>query len=172
MIRQKYAANGRRPRVAVDLFAGGGGLTLGLKQAGFLVSAAVEIDKEATNTYFANHPGTVMFQRDIHLISGAELTRTSPTNSIDLLAACPPCQGFSQLTSKYRRHDPRNELVFEFVRLVSEIRPTTLMMENVAGLATKGSELFTSAMNELRSFGYQLSFEILALRPGEWVKTA
>ena len=130
MIKQKYTANGRRPLVAVDLFAGGGGLTLGLKQAGFLVSAAVETDRDAANTYVANHFGTVMFQRDIRLISGVELIRTSPTNSIDLIAACPPCQGFSQLTSEYRRSDDRNELIFEFVPLVSEIRPTASTVDS------------------------------------------
>ena len=148
-------------RVALDLFAGGGGLTLGLKQAGFLVSAAVEVDPSASETYLANHPNTVLFQSDIRTISGLELIRTSPTNKIDLIAACPPCQGFSQLTAKYRRKDPRNELIFEFVRLVREIKPRTIMMENVPGLAKKGAALFEPAMNDLRTLGYRLSIDVL-----------
>jgi DNA (cytosine-5)-methyltransferase 1 len=148
--------------VAIDLFAGGGGLSQGLKQAGFVVSAAVEIEPAACATYSANHPGTVIFQHDIRKIAGQELLRTSPTGQIDLIAACPPCQGFSSLTAKYRRDDPRNELIFEFVRLVREIRPSTIMMENVPGLAKgAGSHLFEMAMQDLQTQGYRLSYDVV-----------
>ena len=154
--------NSKNPKVAVDLFAGGGGLSQGLKQAGFVVSAAVEIDPSACATYSANHQGTVLFQTDITKISGQELLRTSPTGQIDLIAACPPCQGFSSLTTKYRRNDPRNELIFEFVRLVKEIRPSIIMMENVPGLAKgKGMPVFEAAMQDLTGHGYQLSHDVL-----------
>jgi DNA (cytosine-5)-methyltransferase 1 len=147
--------------VAVDLFAGGGGLTLGLKKAGFLVSSAVEYDPAACDTYFENHKGVVLFRKDIRNIASEEIINTSPTGKIDLIAACPPCQGFSSLTSKYRRDDPRNELIFEFVRLVGEIRPTTIMMENVPGLAAKGEKIFENATNMLRNFGYTLTHSVV-----------
>ncbi|WP_280190366.1 DNA cytosine methyltransferase [Delftia sp. PS-11] len=152
--------NKQKP-VAVDLFAGGGGLTLGLKKAGFLVSGAVEYDETACATYFENHKGVVLFRKDIRDISGEEIINTSPTGKIDLIAACPPCQGFSSLTSKYRREDPRNELIFEFVRLVGEIRPATLMMENVPGLAARGVDIFTKAKNMLEKFGYKLAYSVV-----------
>lgn len=149
-------------KIAIDLFAGGGGLSQGLKQAGFAVCAAVEIEPHACTTYLANHLDTVLFQRDIRQISGIELLKTSPTGLIDLIAACPPCQGFSSLTAKYRREDVRNELIFEFVRLVKEIRPKTIMMENVPGLSNgKGKAVFNSAMDELRELGYVLAFDVL-----------
>jgi DNA (cytosine-5)-methyltransferase 1 len=150
-----------KPYVAIDLFAGGGGLTVGLKKAGFLVSAAVEIDAEAAKTYQANHTGTVLFQQDIRSITGDQLKRTSPTNLIDLISACPPCQGFSSLTSKYKKVDPRNELIFEFVRLVKEIEPSIIMMENVPGLAQKGAPLFQKALNTFRELGYDFSYKVL-----------
>lgn len=144
------------------MFAGGGGLSQGLKQAGFTVSAAVEIEPSACGAYLVNHPETVLFEKDIKQISGEELIRTSPTGKIDLIAACPPCQGFSSLTAKYRRDDHRNELIFDFVRLVDEIRPCTVMMENVPGLANgKGASVFKSAIHSLELLGYKLSYDVV-----------
>ena len=147
--------------VAIDLFAGGGGLTVGLQKAGFLVSGAVEYDSTACDTYSENHKGVVLFRRDIRSVSGEELINTSPTGRIDLIAACPPCQGFSSLTSKYKRDDPRNELIFEFVRLVEEICPATIMMENVPGLADKGSKIFNAACLRLEAAGYSLNHDVV-----------
>lgn len=147
--------------VAIDLFAGGGGLTAGLKGAGFKVCSAVEIDRTAVETYQCNHPETVVFSKDIRLVNGEELIATSPTNKVDMIAACPPCQSFSSLTSKYKKKDLRDELIFEFTRLVKEIMPRTIMMENVPGLAQKGKHLFAPAMKELEELGYELEFKVL-----------
>lgn len=115
----------KRAYFAVDLFCGGGGLTQGLKEAGFEVVAGVELDPIAATTYQANHPTAKLFAKDIRQISGADLLATSPVGRIDMIAACPPCQGFSSLTSKYKREDTRNGLIFEFVRLVKETLPST-----------------------------------------------
>lgn len=147
--------------VAIDLFSGGGGLSLGLKQAGFLVSAAVEIDAVASTTYEKNHSKTILFSKDIRLISGAELLATSPTNKIDLIAACPPCQSFSSLTSKYSKKDSRDELINEFARIVKEILPQTIMMENVPGLTKKGKHLFDPVIEEFRLMGYHIDYKLL-----------
>lgn len=147
--------------VAIDLFAGGGGLTAGLKRAGFKVCAAVEFDALAAATYTANHPEVVMFAKDIREISSAELISASPTNNIDLIAACPPCQSFSSLTAKYKRKDSRDELINEFARLVREIKPRTIMMENVPGLALKGSHLFNPVIQEFKDLGYFISYRVL-----------
>jgi len=147
--------------VAIDLFSGGGGLTLGLKQAGFIVSAAVEYDKHASATYSANHPETILYTKDIRCITGKELLSTSPTNQIDLIAACPPCQSFSSLTSKYKNKDSRDELINEFARLVREIMPKTIMMENVPGLTKKGAHLFDPVITEFEKLGYKITYEVL-----------
>lgn len=147
--------------VAVDLFSGGGGLTYGLREAGFTVTAAVEIEKEACKTFERNHPNTILFQSDIRSLSGKQIQKTSPSGTIDLIAACPPCQGFSQLTAKYGRDDPRNQLVFEVERLIKELEPKVFMMENVPGLASKGKDLLNKAMDSLRDIGYRISSEVL-----------
>lgn len=159
----KANKNSKRMLVAVDLFSGGGGLTAGLKRAGFVVSAAVEYDKHAAETYTANHPATVLYTSDIRQVTGAQLLSTSPTGQVDLVAACPPCQSFSSLTSKYKRKDARDELIFEFERIVAEIMPTTIMMENVPGLSKKGAHLFEPVTARLRELGYELSYRWLRL---------
>lgn len=147
--------------VAVDLFSGGGGLTAGLKMAGFSVCAAVELDETAATTYSENHKDVVLFQRDIKKVTATEIINTSPTGKIDLIAACPPCQGFSSLTAKYKKTDARNELINEFARLVREIRPTTIMMENVPGLEKKGAHLFQPVISEFKELGYSIDFRVL-----------
>lgn len=147
--------------VAIDLFSGGGGLTAGLKAAGFSVCAAVECDEIAATTYSENHPEVVMITRDIRVVTADEIIRCSPTNKIDLIAACPPCQSFSSLTSKYKRKDSRDELIFEFARMVEQIKPAFIMMENVPGLAIKGKKLFTPVINKFKKIGYNIEYRVL-----------
>ncbi len=146
---------------AVDLFAGGGGLTVGLKRAGFEVVAAVELESKAMATYEVNHPEVTTFPEDARDVRGEDLTSCSPTGEVDLLAGCPPCQGFSSLTSKYRRKDPRNDLVLEMGRLVEEMRPRAVMMENVPGLTKKGKPLLNEFLDVLRDLGYEPQFGVL-----------
>src|SRR3990172_5138325 len=94
---------------AIDLFCGAGGLTLGLKRAGFNVVAGVEINPEIAKTYKANHPMTKLLIRDVREITGKEILELTGLKEIDLIAGCPPCQGFTTLTTKYHRKDPRND---------------------------------------------------------------
>ncbi len=146
---------------AIDLFAGGGGLTVGMKRAGFKVVAAVELEEHAYASYRANHPEVHALRQDIRTISGRHLLELVGEKEIDLLAGCPPCQGFTSLTSKYRREDDRNALVTEMTRLVKEIRPRAVMMENVPGLASKGKSLYEELKQQLQHMGYELTDGIL-----------
>ncbi|GFH63073.1 MAG: DNA-cytosine methyltransferase [Candidatus Desulfovibrio kirbyi] len=146
---------------AGDLFCGGGGLTVGLKKAGFVVVAAVESAHAAASTYQANHPEVKLFIQDIRYLTGKDLLRQSPTGEIDLLTGCPPCQGFTSLTAKYHRDDPRNMLINEMVRLIEEVHPKAIMMENVPGLAQRGSHLFNPAVSAIDKLGYQTCYKIL-----------
>ena len=139
---------------AIDLFAGGGGLTVGLKRAGFRVIAGVESEPHAFSTYKANHPDVMAYKQDIRTVDGAGLLALIPQNAVTLVAGCPPCQGFTSLTSKYKRADPRNDLVLEMARLCEETRPTVVMMENVPGLETKGHLLLSEFIRRLVKIGY------------------
>jgi len=146
--------------VAVDIFSGAGGLTLGLKRAGFRVAAAVEIEKHAFTTYKTNHPDVLAFKQDIRTIEGKYLKKVSG-GKIDLLAGCPPCQGFSSLTNAATTSDPRNNLVLEMARLVRETKPRALMMENVPGLADRGKRLFNKLLRTLDELGYKYTWDVL-----------
>lgn len=146
---------------AVDIFSGGGGLTVGLKSAGFKVVGAVEIETHAFSTFKANHPEVRAFKQDVRTIIGKDLCVLSPHRKIDLVAGCPPCQGFTSLTAKYRREDPRNALILEMGRLVREIKPEAVMVENVPGLAKKGKRLLDEFIFELEALGYKPTMDVL-----------
>lgn len=126
---------------AVDVFAGCGGCTVGLKRAGFRVAGAVELNGEAASVYGANHPDVRLWERAVERLSVAEILRDLEIErgELDLLAGCPPCQGFSAvrtLNGAREIPDERNDLIFEFQRLVRGLKPKAVMLENVPGLAT------------------------------------
>ena len=132
---------------AVDLFCGMGGLTLGLKRAGFAVKAAIDISEEFAKTYKANHPEVTLLTKDIRQATGKEILKAAGVESVDLVSGCPPCQGFSKLTDKQKGEDPRNELLNEMGRIVLEMRPRAVMMENVPGLYKRGKSRFDEFVN-------------------------
>ena len=128
---------------AIDLFSGCGGVSCGLSQAGFTVKAAVEIEKDAATTYL-NYPplaNVAGFQKDICKVSGKELLRAAKIhrNEIYLLAGCPPCQNFSMQNpnNKKKSETERKKLLFEFLRIIEEVYPPFILMENVPGITTK-----------------------------------
>ena len=146
--------------VAVEAFAGGGGVAVGLRDAGFRTVAAIELEPHAAATFKANHPDVHVFRQDVREVSGEELLKLVP-GGVDVFAACPPCQGFSSLTSKWRKADPRNTLVSEVGRLAREMRPRAIMMENVPGLANKGKALLDALAEELEGLGYITNCDVL-----------
>ncbi|HEY3959033.1 MAG TPA: DNA cytosine methyltransferase [Solirubrobacteraceae bacterium] len=121
---------------AVDLFCGAGGLSQGLTAAGFTVLAAADHDPDACATYRQNFPGTSLTEGDLTArAKHAELVEAVGAGRLDLLAGGPPCQAFSQIHNHDRLlADPRNRLYREFVRLLGELRPRALLVENVPGL--------------------------------------
>ena len=146
---------------AIDVYAGGGGLTVGLKRTGFKVVAAIENEEHAYATYRANHPEVHALKQDVTTVSGKDLLKLTGEKRIDLLAGCPPCQGFTSLTAKYGKDDHRNTLIFEMSRLAREIQPRAIMIENVPGLAKKGVLLYEELKRQLRELGYDLTDGIL-----------
>lgn len=124
-------------KTAIDLFSGCGGLTQGLKNAGFRVLVGCEIRQEARDAYTLNHSDVKLYP-DIRELRGETVLKELSIlpGELDLLAACPPCQGFSSMRTKNREiaSDPRNELIFEVARLVKELRPKAVLIENVPRL--------------------------------------
>lgn len=153
----------RKP-VALDLFAGCGGLTLGLKQAGFHVIGAVEINPIAVSTYTENHREVLVWQKDICLLPATEVMRKLhlKRGELDLLAGCPPCQGFSAirtLNGKYVVNDEQNDLIFEFMRFVRNLRPRAIMLENVPAILK--DRRIGVMLEQLQGLGYKCSMDVL-----------
>lgn len=124
---------------AIDLFCGCGGLSLGLRRAGFTVLGALDADRLAVDTYKENHKRASVLARDIREVSAVQWMEELGLSrgKLDLLAGCPPCQGFSTLRTRNGGRcvrDDDNDLVFEFVRFVKAFRPKAIMLENVPGL--------------------------------------
>jgi DNA (cytosine-5)-methyltransferase 1 len=124
----------RRP-VGIDLFAGAGGMSLGFEQAGFDIAAAVEIDPIHCATHEFNFPRTATICASVVDASGDDIRQRAGLGDadIDVVFGGAPCQGFS-LIGKRALDDPRNRLVFHFVRLIDELRPKYFVFENVKGL--------------------------------------
>jgi DNA (cytosine-5)-methyltransferase 1 len=161
--RFKSTKRGKRRFSAVDLFSGCGGLTLGLKQAGFEVLAAIESDHLAVETYTANHRDVLVKQADIREVSPEGLKRRLRLRrgDLDLLAGCPPCQGFSNLRTRNgakENRDSRNSLVHEMLRFTVTLAPKVVMMENVPGLCER--KAFRDLCNGLRQIGYEVNWDI------------
>lgn len=150
--------------IAVDLFCGAGGLSEGLRQAGFKVIGAVDVDPLACSTYKLNHRHVRLWKKDIRCISGSQIMSSLEIRrgELDLLAACPPCQGFSTMRTKNgtrRNRDRRNDLIFEVLRIIRSLKPISVMFENVPGLAD--NRKFKLFRKGLESLGYNVTADVL-----------
>ena len=119
--------------VAVDLFAGAGGLSLGVKMAGAQVALAVEEDGDAAKTFRANHPDTVLLTETINNDwSLRESMQTAGVAECDLIIGGPPCQGWSSLGARGddKRRASQNACLEYFINLVLEVKPAAMLFEN------------------------------------------
>lgn len=149
---------------AIDLFCGCGGLTQGLRDAGFKVLGAVDNDEYALEAYRTNHRQVRIWSRDIRRVSATQVRRDLKlrTGQLALLAGCPPCQGFSTvrtLNGSRKVEDERNDLLFDFMRFVRVLRPRAVMLENVPGLA--GDPRFERFLSKLRALEYRVEYRIV-----------
>ena len=147
--------------IAIDLFCGAGGLSSGLEAAGFHTVGALDFDSHALASYRANHPNTLVFDRDVAAITGKELGAVCEGRELDLLAGGPSCQGFST-HGKRKADDPRNFLFEHFIRLAEDLRPRWILIENVPGLLTyKKGHFRNLIIRELNRIGYAAEAKVL-----------
>jgi DNA (cytosine-5)-methyltransferase 1 len=155
--KQNHDFQHLRP-IAIDLFAGAGGMTLGFEQAGFDVLAAVELDPIHASVHEYNFPFWTTICRSVSETSAQEIRELSTIGDrdIDVVFGGPPCQGFS-LMGKRDLSDDRNSLVFNFLRLVLDLQPKYFVMENVRGMTIgKHRQVLETVMAEFERHGYQV----------------
>ena len=146
---------------AIDLFCGIGGLTKGLSLAGINTVAGFDIDESCCFAYEKNNKAKFI-RGDIVSLQGKTLESLYPTNSIRILVGCAPCQPFSSYTKRYQKNGSTDEkwnLLYSFSRLIREVKPEIVSMENVPGLASK--KVFRDFVEALKELKYYVSSSIV-----------
>lgn len=136
----------------VDLFCGGGGLSLGAHQAGFSVVAAIDNDPTLASSYAYNFPDVKLVLEDVTKLDG-ESVRAAAGGQVHGIVGGPPCQGFSAI-GRRNPDDPRRRLLDDFFRIVREVRPAFFVMENVLGLGyANARHILDEALRQTEGYG-------------------
>lgn len=147
----------------IDLFAGAGGMTEGLRKAGFKSVLANEYDLMAAKTFSFNHPNIPILIKDIKELTANEIMSLTglKVGELSLISGGPPCQGFS-LAGPRLDNDSRNQMFKEFVRLVDDLRPEVFLFENVSGIMSmsKGTAL-KAIVAEFEGIGYTCDYKLV-----------
>jgi DNA (cytosine-5)-methyltransferase 1 len=125
-----------REKIVWSFFSGAMGLDLGLARAGLEPELAVEIEPLFCETIRRNRPEVNLLERSVSDLDADELARLAGTKDVDLMVGGPPCQSFSPGGSRAALNDPRGNLIFEYLRLIAEVRPKRFVLENVSQLLT------------------------------------
>ena len=142
--------------LALDLFSGPGGLSIGMKKAGILPVAAVEKSRDAVETYSAHTPEAEHFCTDIRKLSFERYR-----GKVDIVYGGPPCQPFSTGGLQRGHGDARN-MFPEFCRVLEEARPDAFLCENVPGLATSHRQQYLAGiLNQFEALGYNVSWQVV-----------
>lgn len=147
---------------AIDLFCGAGGLTRGLLDAGIKVKAGVDLDPVCQYPYEHNN-GSKFLEESVTDLQPKEICGFYRKGCLRLLAGCAPCQTFSTYNMKARSKEDKDKkwfLLLEFARLVQEIQPELVTMENVPGLEEQ--DVFQTFLKTLRDAGYHVSHQVVA----------
>lgn len=149
----------------LELFAGAGGLALGLEQAGFNTIGLIEFDKHACHTLKVNRPSWNVIEEDI-----AEITKQGLHNymevpevgELDLLSGGYPCQAFSYAGKKAGLQDTRGTLFYHFAKLLNDLKPKMFLAENVRGLVNHDNGRTLKVMlDAFQEAGYKVKWEVL-----------
>lgn len=143
---------------AVDLFCGAGGLTHGLLKAGVDVRLGVDIDPACEYPYVINNNANFLL-KSVEDLKGSELEHHYRKNGIKLLAGCAPCQPFSTYNQKATESDKRWGLLLQFSRLVDELSPDLVTMENVPRLIEQN--VFGEFVTNLEENGYSVDYQVV-----------
>jgi len=144
----------------IDLFSGIGGLSIGFKKTGFTPLLGVEYDKEIALAYEKNVKAKCISE-DIQKINPKDIlsTLSLKAGELDVIVGGPPCQGFSMANRKRILDDPRNRLFVHFMKMVKELKPKAILIENVHGL--KSHSVINEIFTEFHKFGYDLNYQVL-----------
>jgi len=144
----------------IDLFCGIGGLTHGLFKQGFEVVAGYDLDETCKYPYEANNKST-FFHKDVMNVTGNELNELYGDCNVKVLVGCAPCQPFSTYSFKTKDKE-KWRLLHQFSRLINEVKPDIISMENVPRLAKfKKEPVFSEFLENLTSNGYKFSYKIV-----------
>lgn len=154
---------------ALDLFAGAGGFSQGLRMAGIHTVAAVEFNAQIAKTYQHNHPETTMIVDDIKNVSTQQIIDIfrEQNKTCDVIVGGPPCQGFSMAGYRIRAktsflEDKRNYLFKEYIRIVKDLQPKVFIIENVPGILNYNDGAVKEEIYEtFQAMGYQLQSNVL-----------
>lgn len=149
------------PCIAVDLFCGIGGLTHGLQLSGLTVNAGFDIDPSCRFAYEANN-NSAFIEADVASLTGGDIAGCYPQDAVKVLVGCAPCQPFSRYTQRYRKSGHSGNkwrLLDSFSRIIQELRPEIVSMENVPELSTQS--VFFDFQNMLINNGYQVQWQVV-----------
>ena len=157
---EEMSIQAKRGFSSIEIFAGAGGLALGLEKSGFNHLLLNEIDKDACATLRKNRPSWLVNQEDISKVNFFQ-----HRNNIELLSGGFPCQAFSYAGKKLGLDDIRGTLFFEFARAAKEIQPKVLLAENVKGLLSHDNGNTFKVIKEVfKEIGYVLLTEPKVLK--------
>lgn len=154
--------NNKKGIVAIDLFAGAGGLSRGLQDSGIKVLAGIDFDDSARKSYEYNNEA-IFIKQNIKELKGKDILSLLKgyENYYFLLCGCAPCQAFSTRNAKQKTVDERRSLLLEFERLIKETNPDFVFMENVPGIKKREPHVFKSFVDTLEKKEYSFSSDIV-----------
>lgn len=150
--------------IAVDLFCGVGGLTYGLQKAGIDVVAGIDSDKSCKYAYESNNKDVKFIHKDIQKVTKQDIQPLFQGADVKILVGCAPCQTFSAHSNKIKKQkdlkqDVRWGLLKHFSRIVKEVKPDIVSMENVPLLRTQ--DVFEKFVSDLEAYGFQVDHKVV-----------
>ena len=160
ILRNANPLSGKR-LATVELFCGAGGMAHGFFLEGINVIAGFDIDKTCKHAYEKNN-STRFRGKDIKLLDGDEIKKLYPEGSVKILAGCAPCQPFSPYAHTKKKETDKWKLLYEFSRLINQVHPDIITMENVPTLLSyDGGKVFSDFVENLKREGYQFWYDIV-----------